>query len=159
MGRVKLMSKICAGCGVEKPRDAFYDGRRLCKTCLSLARKEEYWADPEAARAKARNQPSAKRFAKYVREWREKNPGKQRAYYQRWAAKNREKQRAHSLVRNALRKGTLQRQPCEQCGATERVQAHHDDYAKPLEVRWLCLPCHRQHHHEQRRREQHDNRP
>lgn len=27
-----------------------------------------------------------------------------------------------------------------------KVQAHHDDYSKPLEVRWLCVPHHALHH-------------
>lgn len=59
--------------------------------------------------------------------------------------------RAHNIVEKALKRGTLTRQPCEVCGAsgvmTDRrseVQAHHDDYSKPLEVRWLC----QKHHHE-----------
>jgi len=45
----------------------------------------------------------------------------------------------------AIRHGKLQRQPCEVCGAKD-THAHHDDYTKPLQVRWLCPPCHRWEH-------------
>ena len=34
-----------------------------------------------------------------------------------------------------------------------RCQAHHDDYSKPLEVRWLCVTCHAAHHVSVRRQE------
>jgi len=34
---------------------------------------------------------------------------------------------------------------CEICGS-EKSEAHHDDYAAPLDVRWLCRAHHRQHH-------------
>lgn len=37
------------------------------------------------------------------------------------------------------------RLPCEGCGAVRAV-AHHDDYVRPLDVRWLCPRCHRRHH-------------
>jgi len=49
------------------------------------------------------------------------------------------------LVNKAVTAGDLVRQPCEVCGA-EPADGHHDDYAKPLEVRWLCRAHHRQHH-------------
>lgn len=59
--------------------------------------------------------------------------------------------RAHNLTEQAIVKGVLKVQPCEVCGKLPMfrdgrvgVQAHHDDYNKPLEVRWLCQP----HHHE-----------
>lgn len=52
-----------------------------------------------------------------------------------------QKYRARAAVARALKKGTIQRQPCEKCGRLD-VQAHHDDYDKPLEIRWLCKPHH-----------------
>jgi len=54
--------------------------------------------------------------------------------------------KAHNLVKEALKYGRLIKAPCERCGTTEKVEAHHDDYDKPLEVRWLCFTHHREHH-------------
>lgn len=36
--------------------------------------------------------------------------------------------------------------PCEKCGTTIKVHRHHDDYSKPLEVRFLCPFHHREYH-------------
>jgi hypothetical protein len=57
--------------------------------------------------------------------------------------------RAHNLVAQAIKTGKLTPQPCEVCGITKRVYAHHDDYDRPLDVRWLCPLHHNQHHHSQ----------
>lgn len=56
------------------------------------------------------------------------------------------KVRARRETRNAMRRGELQRQSCEACGSP-RTHAHHDDYGKPLIVRWLCRKHHEQEHH------------
>ena len=58
------------------------------------------------------------------------------------------KRAAHNAVNNALRGGRISKMPCEVCGITESIHGHHDDYAKPLNVRWLCAAHHRQWHSE-----------
>jgi hypothetical protein len=72
--------------------------------------------------------------------------------------KTSEQRRAQAAVHYAIKTGALSRQPCEDCGTLPRfyqsglwaghqvVVAHHDDYSKPLDVRWLCRWCHAQHH-------------
>ncbi len=58
---------------------------------------------------------------------------------------------AHQAVGRAIARGDLVRQPCEECAGEPRwpylalqpAVAHHDDYSKPLDVRWLC----REHHY------------
>jgi len=56
------------------------------------------------------------------------------------------RKRAYSIAQNARKNGELQRQPCEECGSTRFVDGHHDDYNKPLNVRWLCRNCHKKEH-------------
>lgn len=50
---------------------------------------------------------------------------------------------ARNMVKTALRKGNLVKKPCEHCGSVSKIQAHHTDYSQPLNVQWLCFPCHR----------------
>jgi hypothetical protein len=52
---------------------------------------------------------------------------------------------ARVFTMRAINQGMLIRKPCEVCGL-EKVDAHHDDYTKPLEVRWLCRKHHLEHH-------------
>ena len=67
-------------------------------------------------------------------------------YTQEYRKNNRDKSLAHSKVRNAIRSGLLLKGQCEVCGAKDNIHAHHDDYSKPLDVRWLCPEHHRQLH-------------
>lgn len=56
---------------------------------------------------------------------------------------NPDKQSARAQVREAIRIGKLLRPVlCVECGLAKRLDAHHTDYAKPLEVVWLCRVCH-----------------
>ena len=61
---------------------------------------------------------------------------------------------AQNMAEYAVRRGIIQRSTsCEECGKSPKckngrsgVQAHHNDYNKPLEVRWLCKDCHHEWH-------------
>jgi len=55
----------------------------------------------------------------------------------------KERRAIHFQVSLAIQRGELVRsRHCESCGRRTRTQGHHDDYTKPLEVRWLCSSCH-----------------
>lgn len=83
--------------------------------------------------AEYRQKPDNKaRAAANQRKYR-KDPTKRQRYEARWS------------VNRAIASGRLIRKPCESCG-TEKSQAHHHDYSKPLDVKWLCRPCHDKEH-------------
>lgn len=63
--------------------------------------------------------------------------------YKRWTAANPERRYAHRQLAQAVRRGKIKKGTCERCGETN-VHGHHDDYTKPLEVRWLCPRHHAQ---------------
>lgn len=52
--------------------------------------------------------------------------------------------KARGILNHYLRDNRVQRPKCEICN--EIAEAHHDDYDKPLDVKWLCRKHHRQYH-------------
>lgn len=63
-------------------------------------------------------------------------------YKRRFCERYPEKVKAHQIYKAAIRANRLVRQPCEVCGSTTKIHGHHDDYSKPLDVRWLCQSHH-----------------
>lgn len=57
-------------------------------------------------------------------------------------ATNAVKIQARKAVNHAIEAGRLSSRPCQKCGGTLNLQAHHHDYSKPLDVEWLCSKCH-----------------
>lgn len=74
-------------------------------------------------------------------------PPCQKLYLRERAAEPGPKQKrdAQRAVKREIAAGRLVRQPCEKCGATP-AHGHHEDYSKPLEVRWLCQTHHAERH-------------
>ena len=137
--------KTCFKCKTVKPLSDFYkhsgmaDGHlNKCKGCNKN--------DSTANRNK-----NLEKIRAYDRE-RGKKPERIKAsteIVRDWRAEVERRHRAHSAVSHAIRRGDLVRQACSRCG-NSRAVAHHEDYDKPLEVMWLCQPCHKQRHKELR---------
>lgn len=63
------------------------------------------------------------------------------------------KENVRRYTYKAIMEGKLIRMPCEVCQTNNDIQAHHDDYNKPLDVRWLCRKHHREHHLNERNKD------
>lgn len=136
--------KTCFKCGVEKPLTDFYAHPQMpdgylnkCKECNKKDVRENY--------AKRREQYHAYEKVRCARPERRASIAKSNGNRSESA---RMKRRARYAIGNAVAHGRIKKLPCETCGSIE-TQAHHDDYSKPLDVRWLCFKCHREHAHGQ----------
>lgn len=134
--------KYCGSCETDKENNLF--GKRKasndglsakCKTCQKVYDK---------ARANDPHREEQRRIYQQTDEGREAG-NKAKAKYRKL---NPNKYKAHTIVNNAIRSGKLFTEGCESCGADDPTHAHHDDYNKPLNVRWLCPLCHSQWHKE-----------
>jgi len=97
----------------------------------------------------------------YMRKWRLAHPNKAREYQRKYVktkkfkitakkyhstAEWRNQNRVRTIVYRAIKKGNLVRQNCEVRNCNKLGEAHHDDYKKYLDVRWLCRLHHSRHH-------------
>lgn len=82
---------------------------------------------------------------KYMARWRSRNRVRQRELSRRDYLAHPIKSKARRLLNNAIQSGRIKRQSCEICGE-QRTHAHHDNYRKPYDVRWLCIRHHAEHH-------------
>jgi len=139
------MKKECFKCHKIKDVNCFYvhgqmsDGHLgKCKSCAKKDVHDRY-SNPE----------SRKRIVEYERK-RYQNPERKKkalVYQQRRRLKFKGKNKARRLAYKALREGRLKRLPCEICGNI-KSQAHHEDYRKYLNVKWLCFKHHRELHNQ-----------
>lgn len=129
--------KTCFKCGIEKSLSEFYKHKRMrdghlgkCKECTKKDSTDHRNKNIERIRAYDRKRGNRQDSAYYL-EYKNKYPNKYKA---------------RIMVGNAIRDGKLFKEPCEHCGSEKNIVAHHDDYLKPLNVRWLCQAHHMQWH-------------
>ena len=96
-------------------------------------------------RANARNRTPEEREKKneYAKNWCKQNKDKLNKRLAKWKRDNKEKAYAHQAILWAVRLGMIKKpEKCEICERIVKLQGHHDDYKKPLVVRWVCKICH-----------------
>lgn len=135
-----MEEKQCMKCGIIKPLSEFYshkytaDGHlNKCKMCTKSDVHKNY-------------KMKAIYYREYDKERFQNNFSRREAHAQRIKTYYLEHpliRKAHYMVHNALRGGKLIKQPCEICGSNEHIEAHHEDYSKPLDVIWLCSVHHK----------------
>lgn len=149
--------KVCCKCKEEKEYDAFYrdktakDGYRYnCKQCCLEHDRERRKKDPEwVLKRKLQNRKyhfeNREEIAQRKKEWFSSEEGKRshRNSSRKWKKNNTLKVLAHSAVERAIARGELvPKDRCEVCNGSHKIEAHHPDHRKKLQVIWLCKYCH-----------------
>jgi len=149
--------KTCKACGVtlpiaEFPTQKSHNWKKypmsVCAPCRDKRTTEWAKRNPEKRKAVWQRHAEQNReaYAEANRRYFRRHKESRMAALQRYWAANPGKREARHAVAYALRTGRLTRKPCEECGSHKRVHAHHHDYDKPLEVKWLCSLCHGKEH-------------
>jgi len=143
----------CSKCGTS---DRKANGK--CKVCTTAYQASYYARNADEAKAYAATHYKENLGSAHARHaaYRGENKDKIKAYCSTPVVRSRrvaeEKARrkdpafipkiqARLATRNAIRRGELKKGACEVCNGI-KVDAHHDDYSKPLDVRWLCRVHH-----------------
>ena len=148
----------CRVCGRRKDIRHFYDRQVRksgkvgeCKVCTrkrvsaNRAKNADYYREYD--RKRFQDDPKVRaRHRRYQKT--ERGKAAVDRSRKKWMANNPEKRAAHYAVNNAVRDGRLEKPAsCQVCGATpKRIEGHHEDYTKPLDVLWLCRTCHNDAH-------------
>ena len=141
------MTKTCKTCGKEKPVIDYYPHEQMkdgylnfCKACV-LVRVKIYDKQPYVKQRDRERRRGGKD---------QKHDARMKAYnktYKRKSSYDKKKKYATTIVSRAIKSGVLVRAKfCSECGESGIIHGHHDDYSKPLEVRWLCTRCHGRSH-------------
>ncbi len=147
------LMKTCSKCKEAKPLGEFYahpetaDGLLgKCKECkredqrANRAAKIDFYRESDARRYQ-----EDPRVRQRQRRYLATDAGKasRRKCSLKYLAANQDKRAAHKILENAVRGGRISKpDECSKCGAGGRIHGHHEDYALPLAVVWVCAQCH-----------------
>lgn len=149
--------KACFKCGELKPLTDYYKHKQMkdghlnkCKECAKLDvakhRAENLEKVRAYDRARGRTEHRKSKVRRRAEERRTEDPGCRTAYQQARREIEPEKYAARTASGNAIRDGQLVRP--DMCtfgpdGCDGKIEGHHHDYSKPLDVVWVCMKHHR----------------
>lgn len=110
---------------------------------------EYYLRNKEDIKRKTREYRAANRelVRKRERERYLKNKEAKREYHRQYRASRKKECAARAAVSHEVRMGRMVApDTCSKCGCEAKLDGHHEDYDRPLDVIWLCRPCHVSHH-------------
>jgi hypothetical protein len=71
------------------------------------------------------------------------------SYYYETKEKFQIKRNARNKLRYAVRSGNIMKpEICDLCLSKTKLHGHHEDYSKPLDIKWVCNFCHKKIHNE-----------
>lgn len=147
------MTKICRDCNEEKSIDSFYKMKRgdlkagftMCSYCKECwGERYSHWGDKNKMSFKQLDK-HRKTDKEYQRIKRAENPERKSEENEVYNRENPNRIKANSILNVAIKKGEIKRSLCRDCDRTD-THGHHEDYSKPLEVKWLCPVHHKKLH-------------
>lgn len=140
----------CKHCHTEKLEEDFYaSSKSKCKECIKSTVRSHREQNIDRIREYDKRRGNQPHRVEARKEYIATEAGKQAKKRAVDAYNKRHPMRyaAHVITGNAIRDGKLiQASNCSVCNSTEKIEGHHDDYTKPLEVRWMCEECHKEWH-------------
>lgn len=149
------LRKVCPGCNRDLLAIAFHFARNeasglqtRCKECARDWRRSE--SGKQSSKKYASKPHVREAAAKRQSQYNKSGAGKRTK--ERHAKRHPERVFARRVLQMAVRMGIVAKPwECQACGQNpppmrdgrSSLQAHHHDYSKPLDVQWLCIPCHK----------------
>ena len=151
-----MRTKQCRTCKFVLPLDRFYprkdaaDGRRSsCINCAIIYNKRADIRKREAKRRQTKTYRVARKQSNKTYRAKPEVQSRIKLYGKRYNAVHTKEKQACKQLECALARGALTKpHKCDCCGRRRKLHGHHDDYSKPLSVRWLCCSCHQLLHKE-----------
>jgi hypothetical protein len=111
-----MLNKICQQC--NKEFQAKTNKFKFCIECIKKHRRE------------------------YVRSYEKLYPERAKQWQNNADIEYRKKNKDGKIKARNISRQIKDIKSCENCGLSQKIQKHHPDYSKPLDVVFLCRKCH-----------------